>query len=217
MRPRPRNDEFVERLREFAINIYPSRKYHDYVYPQHSLLLRNRSSDQVWVHLGLIIIELDVQKQQQHQQKLTAIGMLSVAIIIIIAMNKFSSNYYFRHFCNVPVCCSMQWVVSHSAPNYRCTVSMVGLSNNNKGIIYRECVSLCCNRILRFVSIVICIWLHMICIWYYIFGLIHIYVHTKCNLLREPQQQYQSRRRRKGRVIIVNERNLMEIGSHATI
>lgn len=38
MRPRPRNDdEFVERLREFAINIYPSRKYHDYVYPQHSL------------------------------------------------------------------------------------------------------------------------------------------------------------------------------------
>lgn len=108
MRPRPRNDEFVERLREFAINIYPSRKYHDYVYPQHSLLLRNRSSDQVWVHLGLIIIELDVQKQQQHQQKLTAIGMLSVAIIIIIAMNKFSSNYYFRHFCNVPVWCSMQ-------------------------------------------------------------------------------------------------------------
>lgn len=77
-------------------------------YPQHSLLLRNRSSDQVWVHLGLIIIELDVQKQQQHQQKLTAIGMLSVAIIIIIAMNKFSSNYYFRHFCNVPVWCSMQ-------------------------------------------------------------------------------------------------------------
>lgn len=109
--------------------------------------------------------------------------MLSVAIIIIIAMNKFSSNYYFRHFCNVPVWCSMQWVVSHSAPNYRCTVSMVGLSNNNKGIIFRECVSLCCNRILRFVSIVICIWL------YFIFGLIHIYVHTKCNLLREPQQQ----------------------------
>lgn len=41
-------------------------------------------------------VELQFELEPQQQQKLTAMEFC----VCIVAMNKFSSNYYFRQFCN---------------------------------------------------------------------------------------------------------------------